>query len=208
MRADLQRAGSRDAPPGRTGSALRRRPRVPGQPPARPRGAGSRVLLRRRAAASRPLVPAGRQRLGRRSGQRPWARACRHGGPQRPQRDTAGGAQRLARVDGGQRLLPPDARLRGGPWAPTASPPAPRVLGAAGAAACLITDDWEGIELFLEPEREVLVARDGAEVAAHVAALDPARARAIGEAALERVLAEHTYAQRAELVEDVLAVAA
>jgi len=86
--------------------------------------------------------------------------------------------------------------------------PATRVFEAAGAGACLITDDWEGIELFLEPEREVLVARDGAEVAAHVAALDPARARAIGDAALERVLAEHTYAQRAELVEDVLAVAA
>ena len=46
--------------------------------------------------------------------------------------------------------------------------PATRVFEAAGAGACLITDDWEGIELFLEPGREVLVARDGEEVAAHV----------------------------------------
>jgi spore maturation protein CgeB len=38
--------------------------------------------------------------------------------------------------------------------------PATRVFEAAGAAACLITDAWEGIELFLQPETEVLVARD------------------------------------------------
>ncbi len=36
--------------------------------------------------------------------------------------------------------------------------PATRVFEAAGAGACLITDAWEGIELFLEPDREVLVA--------------------------------------------------
>src|SRR4051812_1888622 len=51
--------------------------------------------------------------------------------------------------------------------------PATRVFEAAGAGACLITDAWEGIEEFLEPDREVLVARDGAEVAAQVAALSP-----------------------------------
>ena len=82
--------------------------------------------------------------------------------------------------------------------------PATRVFEAAGAGACLITDAWEGIALFLEPEREVLVARDGAEVAAHLQALTPGRARAIGDAALRRVLAEHTYAHRAALLEAVL----
>jgi spore maturation protein CgeB len=74
--------------------------------------------------------------------------------------------------------------------------PATRVFEAAGAGACLITDAWTGIELFLEPGREVLVAAGGEEVAAHMAALDPARAREIGTAARRRVLAEHTYAQR------------
>ncbi len=82
--------------------------------------------------------------------------------------------------------------------------PATRVFEAAGAGACLITDRWEGIELFLEPEREVLVAGSGAEVAAHVAGLDPARARAIGEAARKRVCAEHTYAHRAMQLESLL----
>lgn len=71
--------------------------------------------------------------------------------------------------------------------------PATRVFEAAGAAACLITDAWEGIELFLKPDAEVLVARDGQDVAEHLAALTEARARAIGEAAMRRVRAEHTY---------------
>lgn len=82
--------------------------------------------------------------------------------------------------------------------------PATRVFEAAGAAACLITDAWEGVELFLEPEREVLVAADGEEVAALMDALTPDRARGIGRAALSRVLAEHTYAHRALQVERLL----
>jgi spore maturation protein CgeB len=79
--------------------------------------------------------------------------------------------------------------------------PATRVFEAAGAAACLITDAWEGIELFLKPEEEVLVARDGQEVAEHVRALTPDRARQIGEAALRRILSEHTYAHRGSQVD-------
>ena len=82
--------------------------------------------------------------------------------------------------------------------------PATRVFEAAGAGACLITDAWEGIELFLEPDREVLVARDGQDVADHLAALTPERARAIGAAALDRVRWEHTYDLRAAEVDKVL----
>jgi spore maturation protein CgeB len=84
------------------------------------------------------------------------------------------------------------------------SPPT-RVFEAAGAGACLITDAWLGIEDFLAPGEEVLLARDGADVAAHVARLTPDDARRIGAAARERVLAEHTYARRAEQVEEILA---
>jgi spore maturation protein CgeB len=83
------------------------------------------------------------------------------------------------------------------------SPPT-RVFEAAGAGACLLTDAWEGLDGFLEPEREVLVADDGAEVAEHVSRLTPERAREIGAAARRRILAEHTYDRRAELVERVL----
>lgn len=83
--------------------------------------------------------------------------------------------------------------------------PATRVFEAAGAGACLITDAWAGINLFLEPGREVLVADNGADVAAHLEALDPSRAAAVGHAARERVLRDHTYAQRAGQVEELLA---
>jgi spore maturation protein CgeB len=82
--------------------------------------------------------------------------------------------------------------------------PATRVFEAAGAAACLITDEWEGIELFLKPNEEVLVARDGQDVAEHVRNLTPDRAKAIGAAALRRVLAEHTYAHRGAQVDELL----
>jgi spore maturation protein CgeB len=85
--------------------------------------------------------------------------------------------------------------------------PATRVFEAAGAAACLISDAWEGIELFFAPGAEILVARSGTDVAEQLAALEPRRARAIGRAAYERALAEHTYAHRAAEVERVLDMA-
>ncbi len=82
--------------------------------------------------------------------------------------------------------------------------PATRVFEAAGAGACLITDAWDGVDQFLEPGREVLVATCGAGVAAHLATLDANRARAIGAAAQRRVLAEHTYAHRVLQLETLL----
>jgi spore maturation protein CgeB len=84
--------------------------------------------------------------------------------------------------------------------------PATRVFEAAGAGACLLTDAWRGLELFLEPEREALVAGSGEEVAEKLRELTPDRARRIGEAARRRVLAEHTYAHRAAQVESILGV--
>jgi spore maturation protein CgeB len=84
--------------------------------------------------------------------------------------------------------------------------PATRIFEAAGAAACVVTDAWDGIEEFLEPGAEVLVADGGQDVAAHVDALTPERARQIGARARERVLAEHTYERRAAQVEELLGV--
>jgi spore maturation protein CgeB len=75
--------------------------------------------------------------------------------------------------------------------------PATRVFEAAGAGACLITDAWIGIELFLKPGEEILVARDGADVVEIMRSLDEQRAAEIGQRALDRVLAEHTYRRRA-----------
>jgi spore maturation protein CgeB len=86
----------------------------------------------------------------------------------------------------------------------TGCSPPPRIFEAAGSGACLITDAWQGIELFLEPGREVLIARDGDHVVEHLLRLTPTHARILGDAARKRLLAGHTYAQRAAQVESVL----
>lgn len=83
------------------------------------------------------------------------------------------------------------------------SPPT-RFFEAAGAGACLITDAWDGIEAFLSPGDEVLVAATGCQVTEIVANLSQERAQAIGAAARQKILAQHTYAQRAVVVEDAL----
>jgi spore maturation protein CgeB len=82
------------------------------------------------------------------------------------------------------------------------SPPT-RVFEAIGAGACLITDQWDGIDHFLEPGREVLVAASGAEVAEHVAALTTTRAQAIASRARAHVLGQHTYRHRARQFNDL-----
>jgi spore maturation protein CgeB len=83
------------------------------------------------------------------------------------------------------------------------SPPT-RVFEAAGAGACLITDAWPGVEDFLVPGSECLVARNGDEVSGILRELTAAERVRIGAAALKRVLAEHTYTQRALQLETAL----
>jgi spore maturation protein CgeB len=82
--------------------------------------------------------------------------------------------------------------------------PATRVFEAAGAGACIVTDAFVGVETFFAPEREILIARGGAQVAAILAELTPERAREIGAAARRRALGAHTYDQRAGRVGVVL----
>lgn len=82
--------------------------------------------------------------------------------------------------------------------------PATRVFEAAGAAACIFTDPWEGLELFFEPGREILVVANGLQLAEEAAALTPGSARRIGEAAYRRAIREHTYERRAEQLNRIL----
>jgi spore maturation protein CgeB len=83
------------------------------------------------------------------------------------------------------------------------SPPT-RVFEAAGAGACLITDAWEGIDHFLDPGDEILIASDGAEVVSHLDSLTPDRANQIARRARRRILAHHTYSRRAMQFEKLL----
>jgi spore maturation protein CgeB len=86
--------------------------------------------------------------------------------------------------------------------------PATRVFEAAGAAGCIITDQWKGIETFFQPGSEILVADDSNEVVEHLLSLTSKRASQIGLNALRRVLSEHTYAHRAAQVEQLLGAGA
>jgi spore maturation protein CgeB len=81
--------------------------------------------------------------------------------------------------------------------------PATRVFEAAGAGACIITDYWEGIDFFFEPDVEILVAKDGNEVTEILKNLTVERAREIGEAGYRKVLSAHTYNHRAELLQSI-----
>lgn len=83
------------------------------------------------------------------------------------------------------------------------SPPT-RVFEAAGTGACLICDAWEGIEQFLTPGSECLVAQSGKDVANYLKELNGCDARKIGNAARQRILSEHTYKHRADLIERIL----
>lgn len=84
------------------------------------------------------------------------------------------------------------------------SPPT-RVFEAAGCGCCVLTDAWQGVETFFEPGLEILVAASAEDVVRHLRETSPARARAIGQAARDRVLRDHDYGQRAELLERVMA---
>src|SRR5205085_6284953 len=69
------------------------------------------------------------------------------------------------------------------------SPPT-RVFEAAGCGACLITDAWQGVDTFFEPESQILIASTADDIAAYVSEVAPARATQIGAAARRRVLAD------------------
>ncbi len=83
------------------------------------------------------------------------------------------------------------------------SPPT-RVFEAAGAAACVITDSWDGLEHFFEPEVEILCAASGIEVSEKLNQLASASATQLGHAMLARALRQHTYESRANEVQAAL----
>lgn len=82
--------------------------------------------------------------------------------------------------------------------------PATRVFEAAGSGACIITDYWKGISQFFEPDKEILIVKDGEEVSRVLKNLSEEEAKKIGDAAYERVLAEHTYEHRVEQLESLI----
>ena len=83
-----------------------------------------------------------------------------------------------------------DAMARSG-WCPSG-----RLFEAAACGAPILSDWWDGLDAFLTPGEEILVARDTGDVLAALDLPDAALARIAG-AARERVLHEHSAARRA-----------
>jgi len=83
--------------------------------------------------------------------------------------------------------------------------PSVRLFEAAACGVPIISDDWPGIESIFQPDREILIAHDGADVLRWLRDMPDARRIAIGNAARRRVLAEHTAAHRAEALEGYVA---
>lgn len=82
--------------------------------------------------------------------------------------------------------------------------PATRVFEAAGAGSCIITDYWKGIETFFKPDSEILVTKNTNDMISLLKWLDDEEAGKTGNAALKKVLAQHTYEKRAEQVKTIL----
>jgi hypothetical protein len=82
----------------------------------------------------------------------------------------------------------------------------PFELAASGAA--IVSNPYEGIERWFEPGRELLVVSSADEAVAAYRELlaDPAAAEELGARARERVLDEHTYADRARRLLELIGV--
>jgi len=82
--------------------------------------------------------------------------------------------------------------------------PSVRLFEAAACGTPVITDDWEGLETYFEPDREILVAASADQVVEYLTLLDEPVRRQIGRRARQRALAEHTPDRRAAELEAYL----
>ena len=83
------------------------------------------------------------------------------------------------------------------------SPPT-RVFEAAGAGACLISDQWTGIETFFKPGHEILVASNAEDVVGYLRDISAGEASQIGHNMRKRALQEHTYQLRAKQFDEIV----
>ncbi len=82
--------------------------------------------------------------------------------------------------------------------------PSGRLFEAAACSTTVVSDGWEGLDEFFEPDREIIIVRTAEDV---IEALSrtPSELRHIGEAARVRALEEHTARDRAQTLVELLA---
>jgi spore maturation protein CgeB len=79
--------------------------------------------------------------------------------------------------------------------------PSVRLFEAAACATPIISDYWEGLEDFFEPDKEILIGRCAEDVVQWVKEMPETERRRIGLNARERVMQSHTAAHRARELE-------
>jgi glycosyltransferase involved in cell wall biosynthesis len=81
-----------------------------------------------------------------------------------------------------------------------------RPFELASMAACIVANPYDGLDLWLEPEKEVIIAASPEEALARYQWLlkNEAARRALGEAARARVLAQHTAKHRAQSLLEIV----
>ncbi len=79
--------------------------------------------------------------------------------------------------------------------------PSVRLFEAAACGTPIISDHWEGMDQFLKPEEEILIARSGKQALKYLRSVPESERRLLGERARARVLAEHTAEHRATQLE-------
>jgi spore maturation protein CgeB len=84
--------------------------------------------------------------------------------------------------------------------------PSVRLFEAAACGVPVISDNWPGLDEVLVPGEEILIAHNSNEVVRILDEVDEPRRIEIGRRARERVLREHTAAQRVTLLEREMAL--
>jgi len=82
--------------------------------------------------------------------------------------------------------------------------PSVRLFEAAACGVPVISDWWRGLDAFLEPGSEIVVAHDGDDVVRVLRETSDEERRAIGARARARVLRDHTAERRAEELEHLV----
>lgn len=83
------------------------------------------------------------------------------------------------------------------------SPPT-RIFEVAGAGACLLCDDWPGLDECFQAPSEVLIVKCAKDVAAALTDNDKLSRKEKGQALRTRALRDHTYERRARQLEEAL----
>jgi spore maturation protein CgeB len=82
--------------------------------------------------------------------------------------------------------------------------PSVRLFEAAACGATIISDNWAGLDEFFIPQEEILIPVSSDDVVRYIYESDDQQLRRIARRAQERVLGEHTSAQRAQQFEKAI----